>query len=302
MEDRLLYWNVCYNIINVTKGGTIMLHEYRYWSCELRESKGIISLIVYKDIDEKLKRAEAEIKKAEEKRKEAKEKLETADSENIHSAKLKYSMDNDEYIKKRAELSKLEEQQLVHTRNTGVEVCVERLKDIYSRKENIIVTLIINDVSDGKVISTVGKIKEDIYKLEDFGIYLTAPYYDELAKMIANIYYDIKVREEKFIENDVPESAVKAFASMIYAEIKDSDENFVNKKDSGYYDIPVKIFKGWYENSAFRRFTLTNLKEALILHGYARANKGRNEYTVANIGKVVRLKISELEKVEEHEE
>lgn len=279
-----------------------MLQKYKYWSCEMHESKAIIYLSVYDDLVKKLEDAEMEMQKAEESRKVAKSQLDVANLENIHSVKLKYSIDNDEYIKKRAELSKLEEQQLIYTRNNGMKISVERLKDVYSRKENVIATLVINGINDGKVISTVGKIKEDIYKLEDFGVYLTAPYYDELAKMIANIYYDIKVREEKFIENDVPESAVKAFASMIYAEINDSKEDFVNKKDSGYYDIPVKIFKGWYENSAFRRFTLTSLKEALILHGYARANKGRNEYTVANIGKVVRLKISELKKVEKHEE
>lgn len=283
-----------------------MLQKYKFWSYDIPETferkMAIVTLKEKEGFEEELKKAMGELEEAEANRNKMGKQLDEANGDNIHSIKLQYSTKSDKYIEKRAEVSRLEEQHLIQTRNRGMKVCVERLKDVYSRKENIIVTLTINDVSDGKVISTVGKIKEDIYKLEDFGVYLTAPYYDELAKMIANIYYDTAVQDREFIENDVPESAVRAFAKLIYAEIRDSKEDFVNKKDNEYYDIPVKTFKGWYENSAFRRFTLTSLKEALIIHGYAKANKGRNEYTVAKTGKVIRLKISELVKVEEHEE
>lgn len=280
-----------------------MLQKYKFWSYDIPETferkMAIVTLKENEGFEEELKKAMGEMEEAEANRNEMKKQLDDANGDNIHSIKLQYSTKSDKYIEKRAEVSRLEEQHLIQSRNRGMKVCVERLKDVYSRKENIIVTLIINNVSDGKVISTVGKIKEDIYKLEDFGVYLTAPYYDELAKLIANIYYDIDIQEREFIENDVPQSAVKAFARMICEEIEESEESFIN--DKGYYDIPVKIFKGWYDNSSFRRFTLTNLKEALIIHGYAKANKGRNEYTVAKVGKVVRLNISELEKVRKHE-
>jgi len=164
------------------------------------------------------------------------------------------------------------------------------------------VILVINGIEEAKIISTSTKIKEDIYKLEEYGVFLTAPYYDELAGIIRDIYFDMEVKETEFIENDIPTETVKAIVEMcgvIISECEDEERAGFLDKEGVYYNIPVKLFKQWYENSAFRKFSLTSIKEALIIHGYARGNKGRNEHTVAGVGKVVSLKKSELDKVGE---
>ena len=283
-----------------------MSQQYRYWSVELENKNCVIDLrnndnegVLIEETSEKLKNLESE-------KAELKKKRDNATAEERASIGVDYLAKESQCMETKSVLSKLEEHSKVHKRNKDMRIKVQRLKDKYSRKESVRVVLLIGGVEDARLNSTSTKIKDDIYKLEEYGVYLTPPYYDELAKIIRDMYFDIEVEETEFIDNDIPTETVKAIIKMCLTELNgmDNDKKAENNivDDDYYYNIPVKVFKQWYESSAFRRFSLTNIKEAFIIHSYARSNKGRNEYTLANVGKVVSLNKAELEKVKDNEQ
>lgn len=287
---------------NSTKGVITMSERYRYWSVEIVERICKITLRVSDNLEDEITKTNSLLKKIGDERTQAKKARDGANGQERTELGYQYYAKDSKYTEVKFELAKLEEHYTVQRRNKGLEINVQRLKDKYSRKESVSVILVINGIEEAKVISTSTKIKEDIYKLEEYGVFLTAPYYDELAGIIRDIYFDMEVKETEFIENDIPTETVKAIVEMcgvIISECEEEERVGFLDKEGVYYNIPVKTFKQWYENSAFRKFSLTSIKEALIIHGYARGNKGRNEHTVAGVGKVVSLKKSELEKVGE---
>lgn len=297
---------MCYNVENETKGAKIMSQQYRYWSVELENKNCVIDLRTNDNVEALIEETSEKLKILESEKAELKKKRDKAMAEERASIGVDYLAKESQYMETKSVLSKLEEHNKVHKRNKDMCIKVQRLKDKYSRKESVRVVLLIGGVEDARLNSTSTKIKDDIYKLEEYGVYLTPPYYDELAKIIRDIYFDIEVEEGEFIDNDIPTETVKAIVKMCISELEGmSDEQKKEDNITGddyYYNIPVKIFRKWYESSAFRRFSLTSIKEALIIHNYARSNKGRNEYTLANVGKVVSLNKAELEKVTDNEQ
>ena len=272
--------------------------SYRYWSVSLQDGKCKINLEDMGDLESKIATAKEKLEEVEAERAEAKKNRDNAKEEELTNYRYQYYAKDKEYVQIKAEISKLEEHLKVKKRNKGMEIGVQRLKDKYSRKESVSVILLCNSVEEARINSTPSMINEDIYKLEEYGVYLTPPYYDELANAIRDIYFDLEVTEREFIDNDIPKEAVKAIVKMCREELKSCGEYYIDKEEK-YYNIPVKDFKQWYESSAFRRFSLTSIKEALIIHGYARGNKGRNEHTVSGIGKVVSLNKAMIETVNE---
>lgn len=275
--------------------------SYRYWSVNVEDSECKITLKDMGDLESEIATAKKKLEEVEAERAEAKKNRDNAKEEELTNYRYQYYTKDSEYVQSKAGISKLEEHLKIKRRNKGIEIEVHRLKDTYSRKESVCVILLCNSVEEARINSTPSMINEDIYKLEEYGVYLTSPYYDELANAIRDIYFDLEVTEREFIDNDIPKEAVKAIVKMCNEELKTSGEYYIDKEEK-YYNIPVKDFKKWYESSAFRRFSLTSIKEALIIHGYARGNKGRNEHTVANIGKVVSLNKAMIEAVKEDEE
>lgn len=271
--------------------------SYRYWSVSLQDGKCKINLEDMGDLESKIATAKEKLEEVEAERAEAKKNRDNAKEEELANYRYQYYAKDKEYVQIKAEISKLEEHLKVKKRNKGMEIGVQRLKDKYSRKESVSVILLCNSVEEARINSTPSMINEDIYKLEEYGVYLTPPYYDELANAIRDIYFDLEVTQREFIDNDIPKEAVKAIVKMCKQELKDSYLD----KEGKHYNIPVKDFKQWYESSAFRRFSLTSIKEALIIHGYARGNKGRNEHTVSGIGKVVSFYKEMVEAVKEDE-
>lgn len=271
-----------------------MSEKYKYWNVELQEKCCILKLVEIENIDKSIEESKTAMREHEKKMNELKESRDKAENEKDRTNYTNdYLVESSNYQKAKAKAYKMEDMDKVYKRNRGRSFKIQRLKDLYSRKESVAVVILDNGVEDGKIMSATGKIGEDIYKLEEYGIYLTAPYLDELAKIIRDIYFDITVKEQEFIDNDVPLKAVEAFLQLCNQQIKENEMD----EDKGYYNIPVATFKEWYENSNFKRFTLTSIKEALIIHQYAKANKGRNDYTVSGIGKVVRLNVAKCKEI-----
>lgn len=278
-----------------------MPKKYKYWDVDFEEAKScLINFIKIDDLDKQMEALQTKVNELEketslnkDKRNQAKDDKERTQFTND------YIVSNRNYHEAKAELSYIIEQDNVFRRNKNKSFKVVRLKDRYSRKENVSVIVMDKGIDDCKIISTTNSIGENIYRLEEYGIYLTPPYLDELAKIIREVFFDLEVQEQDFIENEVPMGAIEKFVSMCYEQIKEEEETY--KDASGaYYDIPVRTIKDWYENSIFKRFSLTSIKEALIIYGYAKCNTGRNDYTINN-RKIIRLYSAEVQKVCQNE-
>lgn len=275
-----------------------MAEKYKYWTYDLKEDECLIDFVKFENLVEELDKTKAEMDKLETASKELKQKRDMAEnSSDRTNFANQYLVADKKYHKSKSDLARMVEHDRVERRNKNKGFIVRRLKDMYSRKENVVVTILSNNIEDCKLVSTTNKINEDIYKIEEYGIYLTPPYLDELAKLIREVYFDIEAKESKFIDNEVPRDTVRAFVSMCNKHLEENSDPYIDKNNKNYYNIPVKTFKDWYENSAFRRFSLTSIKEALIIHGYARCNTGRNDLTVLSVGKVVSLNIEKINEV-----
>ena len=283
--------------------------KYKYWEgtegCS--DSKWILCIKQDEDMVERIENCINKIKEVEKKKSTIEIDIKNLDNEHVAgetedvkigqkrskliNERLVY---NNEIRENKAELLKLEEIQKIIKRNEKKYLEIQRLKDMYSRKENVCITIYNDKEEDGKIVTVISKVREDIRKLEDFGMYLTERCYDELDKAIEECYFNLEPFENEFVDNGVPKMTVKAFADMCYGEIEELEAGNDSKSDKiiqkeGYYYIPVKLFKQWYENSVFKRFGLSELKEALCMHGYAKHNEGRNDYTVAGMGKVIAM-------------
>jgi len=270
----------------------------KYWEYEIKNGKCNISFTTIEELDIKVTALEEMEEEWSQKVRQAKKEMDDSKTPEDKTANTeKYLSINDKYTSIKRKLSKNTEYAKISERNKGMSLTVERLKDIYSRKEAVSIIVNYNGKEDGKIISTISKIKEDVYRLEEYGIYLTAPYYDNLATLIRDVYFDLEQQNKEYIENEVSIEVVKRFYEICMEEIEEYNEKVKDEKDKitlqdQEYYIPVKLFKEWYINRSFKKYSITELKEALSIYGYARTNKGRNDLTVTKIGKVVCLKVS----------
>ena len=179
--------NVCYNGENETLGVNTMSGKYRYWSVELKNENCVIDLRNNDNEDALIEETSEKLKILESEKAELKKKRDNATAEERASISVDYLAKESQCMETKSVLSKLEEHNKVHKRNKDMHIKVQRQKDKYSRKESVRVVLLIGGIEDARINSTSAKIKDDIYKLEEYGVYLTPPYYDELAKIIRDI-------------------------------------------------------------------------------------------------------------------
>lgn len=170
--------------------------------------------------------------------------------------------------------------------NGDMTIKIERLKDMYSRKENVAITILRGKDNDGRIVSTIKNLSDSIHELDDYGVYLNAVYYDELKKIIQEVYYKLKAQDKEFVDNNVPERVVTDFFNICKENIK-KEKIKPDTKNKNHYYVPVTMFKEWYEDSAYRRYKIADIKEALIFHEFCNHNTGRNDYTTSENKKVI---------------
>ncbi|MBQ3794858.1 MAG: hypothetical protein II842_01005 [Butyrivibrio sp.] len=186
-----------------------------------------------------------------------------------------------------AEANRLEELKLIADRNKDTQFRVTRLKDVYSRKEALRIDIIRNKVEDGSLVSASTRIADDIYRLEDYGVYMSVASFDELARFIRDKYFELNAIDREYIENDIPESIVRQFVELCAEHWKEDASAVIDNTASKLLYVPVSTIKEWHNDSAYRRFPLTDIKEALAIYGYTKTNAGRNDYTDRKHGKVI---------------
>lgn len=191
---------------------------------------------------------------------------------------LKYTQVEQEHRTAKENVKKVKMQETAINRNKNKELKIERAKDVYTRKESIYITVMSGGKEDGRVITTIANVDKDIHELELYGIYIGAVYYyDELKRLIKDLYYELSPINKEFIENNLPANLIEDFVLTCKEQII----NCGIKPTNGYYDVEVQTFNEWYKESGFTRFKLTELKEGLIIYDYCRHNRGRNDFTVS---------------------
>lgn len=258
--------------------------NYKYWEKLENTATFKLKSINIEEVEKSLKKMHEELVSLE---KEKSKKSAGLKQTNDAAKSMNEIYELDTKIKKIVADGRHKEEGLVQFNRIGsLLFIVTRLKDKYTRKEAIAISIQNNGADNGKVITSISNIAEDVYKLEQFGVYLTPPYADELAKIIMNNYYEMPVIEQEYIENDVPLEMITEFLRACY---QFDILKYLDGKEKKYIDIPVSDFKTIHNDTVFRKYNLTDIKEALSIYGFSYTNAGRNDYTKANTGKVVRL-------------
>lgn len=284
------------------------MKSYKYWDYQIYDN--YLDIKIYEPLDfydvlekmkEEIKELESQISQMEELRKcktDNTKRKEIATEIAIQNHKLN-ELNND--------IKSLNERLQIIRRNKGIFFRVRRLKDNISRKEAVSIVIFNNDMEDGKIVTSTIKIGEEIYRLEEYGIYLTELFYEKLAVLIKDKYFDLQPICVDYIDNEIAEQTIKEFVKMCAELFKENMQNSKQETDvkkrvsvsnnHRYYYVPVLLFDSWIHNSKYKKLTNLQIKEALIQYGYIRGNGGRNECTVNGIGKTIRFDADEVAKV-----
>lgn len=151
-----------------------------------------------------------------------------------------------------------------------------RLKDVYSYEEVLKINAFYDKKEYGSRISKLSKLDTEIVSLGDIGINLSRVEYIELSNLIKKNYYNLEPQAREAIENNVSDRTVKAVVALY--------RNYIHEKQieprDGYYNIPVEDFKREFNDSTFRRYNMSDIKEALRIRGYIKCNMGRNDLAI----------------------
>lgn len=153
---------------------------------------------------------------------------------------------------------------------------VVRLKDIYSFEEVLKIKAFYDGKEYGTRISKVSKLDTEIVALADIGINLSRVEYIELSNLIKKNYYNLEPQEREAIENNISDITVNAILAFYREYVQ---EKQIEPKD-GFYNIRVEDFKDEFSKSSFRRYNITDIKEALKIRKYIKCNAGRNDLAI----------------------
>ena len=153
---------------------------------------------------------------------------------------------------------------------------VIRLKDVYSYEEVLKINAFYGGKEYGSRISKVSKLDTEIVSLGDIGINLSRVEYIELSNLIKNNYYNLEPQEREAIENNISDRTVEAVVAFYRDYIQ---EKQIEQRD-GFYNIPVEDFKREFNDSSFKRYNMSDIKEALKIRGYIKCNAGRNDLAI----------------------
>lgn len=178
-------------------------------------------------------------------------------------------------------------------KKTGLEVMEIRAQDAENNHEFL-----------GTIYSRYLNIRTNIIEFQNYGVVLDRLELWKVADAIKDNYGNITTHQTQYINNYISEDIVKDFFDMLCQCIKD-DEKI--KRDGDFYNIEPENLRAWYNDSSFRMFSLTELKEELAALGYMKTNKNRNDNTIKKDGvskKVYSLwgtKVEEVLKKKEEE-
>lgn len=275
--------------------GFFIKNNYKYWTCDINEKTCTVKM---KDMD--IEQEEAELEEIAKKAIDIENDIKKMKKNIIDSDKKKVNIDvldaESHYHRLISGGRKKEEKVQVYKRNSNMTYEVERLKDSMTSEEAILIQAKRAGIDNGRIVTSITNISQDIKKLEKYGICMKKDCFDELEKIILDNYLDIECTPSEFIDNDIPKAVIDAFVQKCCNEMKKNLDEY-RSKDGNHYDVRTTTLKKWYLDSLVRRYSLTKIKEAMVIHNYTdKPNKKRTECTIDG-QKVVRFHKDVIDKI-----
>lgn len=172
---------------------------------------------------------------------------------------------------------------------------VTRLKDTYSYEEVLKIEAYYDSKEYGSRISKISKLETEITALSDIGINLSRLEFIELSTIIKRNYYQLEPQIREAIENNISDIVVKGVVDFFKEYITEKE---IEPKD-GYYNIPIEDFKREFNDSVFKRYNISDIKEALKIRDYIKCNARRNDFAIKENGVNKRYICFDIKKIEE---
>lgn len=275
--------------------GYFINKKYQYWTCDVNKATCTVKM---KDMD--IEQEENELKELDNEAKKIMEKIKDIRKNKSNSDKTKVNLDvldaESQYRKLNSDGKNKEEKVQVYTRNSNIIYEVNRLKDIMTSEEVILIQANRDGIDNGRIVTSITKISQDIKKLEKFGICMPKKYFDELANIITDNYFDIECTHREYVENDIPEQVIKIFVQICCQNMKDNLNEYLSA-DEKHYDVRTTTLKEWHSDCFARKYSLTDIKEAMVIYGFTdKPNRGRTDCNIGN-QRVVRFNKDVIEKI-----
>ena len=177
--------------------------------------------------------------------------------------------------------------------NSNTVFKVQRFKNSITKKENLIISIFENGLEEGRIATTTKNVRDDIYRLEEYGVYLEENYYRRLAEIINHESFELERVYSDYTETEIPYATMVEFVKMCgeqfaIAKQDANDCKLIGITDKFFY-VRTTLFNEWFNESVYRRFTSSQIKDALIHYGFSLGNGGRNDCQVNGFGKVIRF-------------
>ena len=271
--------------------GFFTKENYNYWRACVTENRWIVQMIEMdtKEQEKVLQQIIDKVQAYDKRKNELKTKRRnTIVSDELSRINREILDIENQYRIAYAEGKGLEEKLSYYNRYHQITYQITRLKDIYSRQEAVRIDILNKGVEDGCIITSSSEIGEDIYKLEKYGIAMSPLYFDELAKIIKSNYFEIEPTERDYIDNEISQTTTEVFVDFCRQKMGRKIEDYLSS-DNDYYDVKTTDITSWYKECPLRRYSLRDIKEAMIIYGYvSKPTKGRTDCTIAG-QKVIRF-------------
>ncbi len=162
---------------------------------------------------------------------------------------------------------------------------VKRMKDQYTYQEVLKITAYYKGNEYGTIVAKMQNLDQDIKQLANIGIFLSPLAYKELGAIISSNYYKFTPIFGEGIENNIPDKVVEGIRGLLMDAVKE----YGIQEQNGFYDMPTDIFNSTINESAFRKYNVSDIKEALKIRNLTKCNQNRNDYAVKVDGKTKRF-------------
>lgn len=157
---------------------------------------------------------------------------------------------------------------------------VKRLKDVYVGLEVLRITAFYNGEEYGTIVSKIAQLDTNITNLSDIGINLSRVEFVELSTLMKNNYYSLIPQVGEGIENNVSDKLVEGVVQYFRDYIVDKA---IEQMD-GFYNVPTDAFKSEFNESVFKHYNISDVKEALKIRHITRCNAKRNDFAIKKDG------------------
>lgn len=147
-----------------------------------------------------------------------------------------------------------------------------RYKNKETYQESLRIESFYNGAENGYIDTFIYSLDNDLKQLKKYGVAFSGIVYTGLKQEIENVYLSLSPIEPAYDENapkTVDKIVMKAILEMIGEVVN------VFGLDEGYYHIPVEQFNLLIDESEFKEYNITSIKEWLSKNNFIKCGIGR---------------------------